>query len=1234
MNDGISQSFKVEWLNTTLKFIKNDNQMIMEFPEMPASHVEYLHNLIWQRKNDVGLGFKSLYAPLWEAMRIYSLKYRFKVSVLKSTDNTGHLVIEKIKKTDQGEERADSNNEELVTDAAKVSQPRTDKQIKKKKETKSEKYLKEKSKIIESISPPFLRTALQRILDFIKDEKEASLLFTDLAPIEAKFLENFLGIYNRRYMFETMMSPACNNIFNEMWKCFNQFDKTCKLEVDASKTNMKTKKREVSFLKVPRYVRPTMTRAMLKKEQKQAEVESSLTADKNDVNPRSKFLKALSVNKDLRNEINAPPPNIQVRSNVRTVSNALEIKAQNDDSKNSSITDNQNMLNTINKCVIDKKTTEVNGNNCTKICDKKNLATINNPIIDNIHRTESNLVCKEEYKECYKRELKDDQEEDTTSTSVTYYVLQSEEKSSIEIKTSNKDRYKSSSREKNVTSDSIVGNTSLNDKNNLPNSCKTSAKESIASKFLKDPSQMKLPPKKSITFEKSTELDTTSAIGVQDINSYIEKRAKERKKESCSRKNKLMEAMSIPLESDKGLRMMQLMGWEGGALGLRGEGITEPIIPMLYLAPGAGLGHATEKSLIKQAKVDFRIYIFEKILNLLDKDISDVGINFKNEISKKEKRFLKTTLLSFNKRKKISLSNGVENNLGQKILDKMIIDSNMYIDMTISSNNREILIKKIFPDDNENQSKPSNKKNIKAVSKNAPTDANNINSNVLKLPGKKRDFKILILSKILELVKSEDEYVEINFDSALLSKYCDCLEKTCSNINERRKFYGKCVKVIAEEVNDNIGDTCLKVEYGTNMMSLTLRKKIYENSFINSATNALATVRNNSEEINDNATICTKTDVKNDTNLSKNFKDNEILVKNKNLDVNDELDKDTHEVLHKKSNQSFKLDVHEYYDVINQNSLNIESRDNTHDGNKIDKSVANDCDNDIAKRKTENIDNKELKIHTLQSNDANNNRNDLVTLRKLLQIKTDLSNKKKSTENNSEKSVELNTLHSVYNTDNIHSKETKPSKEILSKEFEINTDKLKENISDEINTSREFSKKTLNKQKVSTFINSYNKVQKTVIIAKTSDMRCTLFLKVIQNLLANNISENFLPQLKCHGIDKRGVIYSCYNEDTYYWLKEVLSDYKIIDYNGTIDIKFTVQIKINTMFEVKRVLILLELCNVGLCCDNWMILEEKYSDFSVFIVDMDRDSFNYVCDNNFKLSIGVDEALFSIYCYL
>lgn len=84
MEDKIPQSFKVRWLNSTLKFVKNDNQMVMEYPQMPVAYVEYLHNLMWQRQNNVGLGFKSLYAPLWEAMTIYSVKYQFKISATKA----------------------------------------------------------------------------------------------------------------------------------------------------------------------------------------------------------------------------------------------------------------------------------------------------------------------------------------------------------------------------------------------------------------------------------------------------------------------------------------------------------------------------------------------------------------------------------------------------------------------------------------------------------------------------------------------------------------------------------------------------------------------------------------------------------------------------------------------------------------------------------------------------------------------------------------------------------------------------------------------------------------------------------------------------------------------------------------------------------------------------------------------------------------------------------------------
>ncbi|KAJ8704509.1 hypothetical protein PYW07_011697 [Mythimna separata] len=69
--------------------------------------------------------------------------------------------------------------------------------------------------------------------------------------------------------------------------------------------------------------------------------------------------------------------------------------------------------------------------------------------------------------------------------------------------------------------------------------------------------------------------------------------AKSRSAGESSRKEQLKEAMSVPIQSDRAERMMRGMGWSGGALGPRGDGITEPIMPSLDIPRGAGLGHNT-----------------------------------------------------------------------------------------------------------------------------------------------------------------------------------------------------------------------------------------------------------------------------------------------------------------------------------------------------------------------------------------------------------------------------------------------------------------------------------------------------------------------------------------------------------------------------------------------------------------------------------------------------------------
>ena len=89
MENKISQSFKVQWLNDTLKFIRNDNQLTMDYPKMPIAHVEYFYTSLCQREDHIGSGFKSLYSPLWEAMAASSEKYEFKISAQTEPNDMG-----------------------------------------------------------------------------------------------------------------------------------------------------------------------------------------------------------------------------------------------------------------------------------------------------------------------------------------------------------------------------------------------------------------------------------------------------------------------------------------------------------------------------------------------------------------------------------------------------------------------------------------------------------------------------------------------------------------------------------------------------------------------------------------------------------------------------------------------------------------------------------------------------------------------------------------------------------------------------------------------------------------------------------------------------------------------------------------------------------------------------------------------------------------------------------------
>ncbi|CAK1593226.1 unnamed protein product [Parnassius mnemosyne] len=101
-----------------------------------------------------------------------------------------------------------------------------------------------------------------------------------------------------------------------------------------------------------------------------------------------------------------------------------------------------------------------------------------------------------------------------------------------------------------------------------------------------------------INFQSAGSVDPTSNENItptkENWHSGNKERGRSHERRHDRMKSKLLKAMSVPLESDIGLRMMRLMGWNGGALGTRGEGIVEPIIPDLGIITGAGLGHSAE----------------------------------------------------------------------------------------------------------------------------------------------------------------------------------------------------------------------------------------------------------------------------------------------------------------------------------------------------------------------------------------------------------------------------------------------------------------------------------------------------------------------------------------------------------------------------------------------------------------------------------------------------------------
>lgn len=143
-------------------------------------------------------------------------------------------------------------------------------------------------------------------------------------------------------------------------------------------------------------------------------------------------------------------------------------------------------------------------------------------------------------------------------------------------------------------------------------------------------------------------------------------------------------------------------------------------------------------------------------------------------------------------------------------------------------------------------------------------------------------------------------------------------------------------------------------------------------------------------------------------------------------------------------------------------------------------------------------------------------------------------------------------------------------------------------------------------------------------------------IKAVQKALSDAIDEcdDNLPLLQCHGANHHQLVYSCFNENTYLWMKEILCDkFTIEDISIDLKDKHRLQMKLRSFIDVDthRILDIIKLYNPDLDISTWAVGRKVFSgDFISMDVEVDGDALNYINRSDFSLFAGVDVAQFNV----
>lgn len=307
---------------------------------------------------------------------------------------------------------------------------------------------------------------------------------------------------------------------------------------------------------------------------------------------------------------------------------------------------------------------------------------------------------------------------------------------------------------------------------------------------------------------------------------------------------KLLNDMSVPVKCNKALKMMENMGWNGGALGARGNGITEPLVPQLRMASGTGLGHTPSTSRPEPAtKSAFRQDQLNLILYLLINDLDETKAHYKRQLKKKEMSFIDHALTAVNNRLKFNLSQPEETGLMLKILDQLVGVPRVRFVAFVSKDRKQFKIKKITKTHSydEKISKSMIKDIADTIISGEQTDSR-VTSDVYKTildrlilpygpsfyPKKtinELSFKTTILVEIMQFARSSVIERSLNFESTLTRSERAFVSQAVLQLNKRSgSLKDSFLRLVYTATQECVGKLYLDAALADNDYTVVLRK--------------------------------------------------------------------------------------------------------------------------------------------------------------------------------------------------------------------------------------------------------------------------------------------------------------------------------------------------------------------------------------------------------------------------